>query len=63
MAITFYHEKQVAAGKFDREGVCLSSDTKPTTDETMANGSRLIEMDSSTLYFYDEDNTEWRPFA
>ena len=62
MAVTFYHEKQVASGKFDREGVCLSSDTKPVEDETMSNGSRLIEMDTATLYFYDEENAEWRAF-
>ena len=58
--ISYTKERQVAAGKFYREGVCLSGDTKPTTDETMANGSILKEIDTATLYFYDETNSEWR---
>lgn len=36
----------------------LSSDSKPT--ENMANGSVFIEMDTSTLYFFDLANTEWQ---
>ena len=40
-----------------REGVCLSTDTKPTD---WGNGSRLLEMDTSKLYMYDAENHEWR---
>lgn len=49
-------------GKVYREGVCLSTDTKPTTDTTMLNGSKLIEMDTSKLNIYDEKNKTWREF-
>lgn len=49
------------AGTSYKEGVCLSTDTKPT-DEALANGSVLIEMDTSTVYFYDAENEEWRAF-
>ena len=52
--------EQVMNGKVYREGVCLSSDTKPTNDTSMANGSKLMEMDTSTLYLYDEKNRVWR---
>lgn len=60
--ISYNVERQVAVGKFHREGVCLSTDTKPTTDSSMANGSILIELDTSTLYLFDEENSEWRAF-
>ena len=36
----------------------LSTDTKPTTN--VANGSEFVEMDTSTIYFYDRANSEWR---
>ena len=39
------------------EGKCLSTDTKPTD---VANGSCLIEMDTSDVYFFDEQNKTWR---
>lgn len=48
-----YHEEDVLVG-----AVCLSTDTKPTTG--IANGSTCIEMDTSTLYIFDEDNHIWR---
>ena len=44
-----------------REGECLSSDTKPT--EGWANGSKLIEMDTSKIYIFDRQNTVWREFT
>lgn len=44
-------------GKEVVEGTCLSSDTKPTG---YGNGSVLMEMDTSTLYMYDEANQTWR---
>jgi len=48
-----YHEEDVLV-----EAVCLSTDTKPTTG--IANGSTCLEMDTSTLYIYDEANETWR---
>ena len=39
---------------------CLSTDTKPTTG--VENGDKLIEMDTGTLYLYDEANKTWLPF-
>lgn len=41
--------------------VCVSSDTKPT--EGVRNGSICIEMDTSTLYFFDEASKTWRAWA
>ena len=38
------------------EGTCLSTDEKP---EDMSNGSLLIEMDTGTTYFFDEENVRW----
>lgn len=35
----------------------LSTDTKPTT--AVGNGSAFIEMDTSSLFFFDESSTEW----
>lgn len=46
-----------ATGKKQIEGECLSTDTKPTD---VANGSTLIEMDTSTMYFFDENARVWR---
>lgn len=40
------------------EGTCLSTDTKPTAG--IVNGSKLMEIDTSKLYCFDEENTEWR---
>lgn len=46
--------------KYYREGECLSTDTKPT--EGWANGSKLIEMDTSKVFMFDEANSQWREF-
>ena len=35
----------------------LSTDAKPAN---APNGSTFIEMDTSTVYFYDSDNKQWR---
>ena len=40
-----------------REGVCLSTDTKPTDWE---NGSILLEMDTKKVYIFDAANSTWR---
>ncbi len=47
----------VRNGKSVVEGTCLSTDTKPTI---YGNGSMLMEMDTSTLYMFDETNSTWR---
>ena len=44
-------------GKNVIEGSCLSTDTKPTN---YANGSKLLESDTSTLFVFDEANNLWR---
>ena len=38
-------------------GECLSTDSKPTAG--IINGSDVIEMDTSKLYFFDEAGTAW----
>ena len=35
----------------------LSTDTKPT--EKVRNGSIFVEMDTATIYMFDEENGEW----
>lgn len=40
-----------------REGVCLSTDAKPTDWE---NGSTLLEMDTGKVFVYDKANSTWR---
>ena len=42
------------------EGECLSTDDKPTD---YANGSILFEMDTATMYMYDEAGESWRPWT
>lgn len=56
--ITF---KDIAEDKSYIEGSCLSTDDKPTTG--VKGGSKLLEIDTSTLYIYDEDNTVWRAWS
>lgn len=50
---TYYGDDKVLA-----EAAGLSTDAKPTTG--IANGSTFIEMDTSTLYFFDEEAGTWR---
>lgn len=40
------------------EGVCLSTDNKPTA--RIANGSTLLEIDTGDIYMFDEDGATWR---
>lgn len=56
--VTILDEKLLGNGT--RKAVCigLSSDVKPTAG--FANGSRFYEMNTSTLYYYDEENDTWR---
>ena len=39
------------------EGLCLSTDTKPTAG--VANGSSLTEMDTGALNYYDAAGEQW----
>lgn len=41
-------------------GQCLSTDTKPV--EGMINGSSLIEMDTSKVYFLNKPAGKWEEF-
>ena len=38
-------------------GLSTDSDSKPT--EGVGNGSAYIEMDTSTIYFFDAENSTW----
>lgn len=58
--LSFHEIKYTGAGKYV-EGACLSTDVKPTTG--ILNGSVLIEMDTSKVYFYDEANSQWREWG
>jgi hypothetical protein len=41
-----------------RDGVCLSTDSKPTPAD-MANGSKLEEMNTGAVYYYDRGTGAW----
>lgn len=43
------------------DGQCLSTDTKPTLN--IANGSQMIEMDTSKIFFFDESSSAWLEFG
>ena len=58
--VTVNTVRHVGGGRYI-EGECLSTDTKPT--ENIKNGSKLLEIDTSTLYIYDQENREWRVFS
>ena len=48
------------AGKSIVEATCLQSDGKP---KTFANGSIALEMDTGTMFMYDEQNQIWRAWS
>ena len=54
--VTFINEAVTTSGKLYVKGACLSTDEKPTC---YVNGSRLIEMDTSKLFMFDEEHGEW----
>ena len=62
MTISMTEQRQIGSGQTWCKGVCLSTDTKPTGEE-IANGSELMEMDTSTLYLYDSDSGVWREWG
>lgn len=49
--------KKVTGGKQLGKGVCVSSDVKPT--ENMANGSKLLELDTGKKCVFDEASASW----
>lgn len=54
-------EKAYDGSKIYIEGRCLSTDAKPTTG--IANGSLLLEMDTATMYMFDEKGNVWRAWS
>ena len=48
---------QFSQGKKYIEAVCLSGDDKPT--EGIANGSLVLEMDTSKIYAFNEAGAAW----
>ena len=58
--VTFSEAIWLTSGKLYCVGECLSTDEKPT--ENIQNGSKLMEMDTATMYLYDEENKTWRPW-
>lgn len=65
--ITFNEKKWIGkrrnedkTARFYVEGTCLSGDTKPLDVD---NGSKLLEIDTSTLYVFDLANEIWRPWT
>ncbi len=58
--VTVIKLNRLIEGKELVEIACLSSDTKP---DGYANGSILIEMDTGSIFMYDEDGAEWLEVA
>lgn len=68
--VSFTKNPDIISGRAT-ELVCLSTDTKPTKysqvdpimpETTIANGSTLIEMDTSSIYFFDSATETWLQF-
>ena len=53
--------KEAGRPIYHREGVCLSTDTKPVVG--IGNGSILVEMDTSTIYHFDSESKTWLEFG
>lgn len=58
--VTYKQILRMTNGKNQIEAYCLSTDAKPTRN--VANGSVLIEINTSKVYFFDEGNNTWREF-
>lgn len=54
--ITVLEVKRVANNKELVEVACSSNDTKPTN---VMNGSMCIEVDTGSIYVFDEANESW----
>ena len=50
-ANAYWNSKDWAAGKV------------PTDDPSIKNGFKGIEMDTATVYFFDEEDKVWYPFT
>lgn len=61
--ITLEFDAQNISGRLTRPVTMygLSTDTKPA--DGTANGSVFIEMDTSTIYFYDMENETWHTWG
>ena len=55
--ITDYEHDEAGNDLIEINGVCLSSDTKPTSG--IVNGSILTEMDTGTVYMYNQAGAQW----
>lgn len=55
--VTYTKSDYIINGTYKISGECLSGDTKPTD---VANGSKLIEMDTGKVWMFDADNELWR---
>ena len=58
--VTYRKCKTFGDGKKLVEVACLSTDTQPKED--IMNGSKLIEMDTGLVYYYDADSEDWLQF-
>lgn len=61
--LTWNNEFQIDTdlAAYATQGVCLSTDTKPTVD--VANGSLLLEMDTGKIYAFNRDSAVWIELA
>ena len=50
-------EDRIIGGERYIEGVCLSTETKPTTGVAM--GSKLFVLDENTTYYYKNEDDGW----
>lgn len=58
--VTYRKNEIMTTGKSLIEISCLSSDTKPTD---CANGSIAMEMDTATVFMFDEATKTWRAWS
>ena len=49
----------IVSGKYMGADTFYGLSTDSTKPSNVANGSRLVEMDTSNIYFYDAENAEW----
>lgn len=58
--ISYSKAQNIGPTKRYVEGTCLSTDEKPV--DNIGNGSVLLEMDTSKVYLFDEENSTWKEF-
>ena len=54
--MTILTEKYIGGERYI-EGICLSTETKPTEDIAM--GSKLFVLDENKTYYYKDETDEW----